>query len=187
MRWGVALVVVLLATAARAQVGDPDVQAARRHFDRGTELYQADKYEEAMREFVLAKELRPAPAFDYNIGRCLDRLERWREAADAYDRYLASTGDSEETRELRERVAMLRKRAADHAPSDATPRPTTTPDAPATVVRGAPASKPVYKRAWFWIVIGGGVVAIATGVALGVTLGRGGDGDGTHPIMDIRF
>lgn len=34
-----------------------------------------------------------------------------------------------------------------------------------------PASRPLHKRPWFWVVVGGAAVVVATGVALGVTLG----------------
>jgi hypothetical protein len=57
---------------------------------------------------------------------------------------------------------------------DLTPPPTTT--AVAQPIAEAP--KPVWKKAWFWGVIGGAVVVVAVGVGLGVGL-SGGDKDPT--------
>jgi tetratricopeptide (TPR) repeat protein len=178
--------VLLLSLAARAQI-DPDTQAAKRHFQRGTELYGQEKYEEAVKEFTTAKELKPNPAFDYNIGRCYDRLERWKEAADAYERYLAADPQASGAMEIQERIAVLRARQAP-PPGEKPPEVTPPPVTPANTLVSAPppAKKPVYKRAWFWAVIGGGAAAIAVGVALGVTLGSS-HNDASHPIMDVQF
>lgn len=180
---------LLLPALARAQE-DPDTQAARRHFTLGQQLYEQERYDDAVREFMTAKELKPIPAFDYNIGRCLDRLERWSEAADAYQRYLTADPHSAGAAELEQRIAVLRARTK----SEAKPPTTTPPATPATVTPATanvivaappPARRPVYKRAWFWVVVGGGAVAIALGVGLGLTLGHA--GDASHPIGDVRF
>ena len=37
---------------------------------------------------------RSLPAFDFNIARCLDRLERYEDAVAAYRRYLAASPDA---------------------------------------------------------------------------------------------
>ena len=69
-----ALILTLcLAGAARADV-DPDTEVARRHFQRGSQLYDAGHYDEAIAAFEAAKQAKPLPAFDYNIGRAYDRL-----------------------------------------------------------------------------------------------------------------
>ena len=46
-------------------------------------------------------------------------------------------------------------------------------------------ARPIYKRAWFWGAVVGGVAAVALGVGLGV--GLSGGGDGSHAIADVRF
>ena len=50
----------------------------------------------------------------------------------------------------------------------APPPASVPPDVAATA---PPPRRPLVKRAWFWAVIGGAVAVVATGVALGVTLG----------------
>jgi tetratricopeptide (TPR) repeat protein len=90
---------------------DPDSDAARRHFDLGLKHYDAARFTEAIREFDLARQLKPAPAFDYNIGRCHERLEAWGAAADAYTRYLAAEPRAPNAAALRARLEVLRARA----------------------------------------------------------------------------
>jgi tetratricopeptide (TPR) repeat protein len=183
--WGRVVVVLVAVTslggAARAGGGDdPDVQAARRHFKRGIELYQADSYEAAIAEFRTAAELKPSPAFDYNIGRCYDRLERWQEAADAYQRYIDAEPNALEAPELRERIATLRARKAK---SPSTPTVTTTPPPALDLTARPPERRPIYKRAWFWGVIASGVAVVAISVALGVVLGSPGDRSRAEPAV----
>lgn len=57
------------------------------------------------------------------MGRCLDRLGRWHEAADAYERFLIAKPDAPNALELRLRVVELRARHSDtHASlTDAVP------------------------------------------------------------------
>jgi tetratricopeptide (TPR) repeat protein len=104
-----------LAGSARsdAVAEDPDTVAARRHFDAGLELYGLERYVDAIREFELARAVRAIPAFDYNIGRCDERLERWADAIAAYERFLAASPPfAEESAQVRARLGVLRQRVA---------------------------------------------------------------------------
>jgi tetratricopeptide (TPR) repeat protein len=167
------ILLCLLAASAGAQ---PD--EARGHFDRGRELYDQGLFREAMSEFVEARTLMAAPAFDYNIGRCLEQLGQWGEAADAYGRYLPAAGEGE-VPVLRALIANLRQRQREAA---LRPAPIVTPT---TTALPPPVAKPIYKRGWFWGVLGGTVAAAALGVALGVTLGT--RPDPYHSIMGVQF
>jgi len=180
----------MVATLARAQAPDPDTQAARRHYQRGLGLYDQERYDDAIQEFNAAKELKPLPAFDYNIGRCQERLERWEEAAASYEHYLAATPDAPESATLEERIGVLRDRARRHdkPPNPAPPLP--PPATPQTLMAAPAASVPpkqIYKRGWFWGVVVGGVAVVAVGVGLGVGLSAHGAGDSSHPIMYVTF
>jgi tetratricopeptide (TPR) repeat protein len=105
------LLTLLLAHGAFAQVSlDPDTEIARRHFQAGRVKYEASEYEAALREFEAARKVRNLPAFDYNIARCLDRMERPAEAIAAYERYLAVIGEAPDAAEVRERVRILKER-----------------------------------------------------------------------------
>src|SRR5581483_10842462 len=105
-----ALAITLQAAVAAAQVHDPDTEAARNHYQRGSEHYAAGRYRDALDEFTRARRLKAMPALDYDIARCHDRLEEWAEAARAYQRYLSAVPDAPDAVELRARVELLRAR-----------------------------------------------------------------------------
>jgi tetratricopeptide (TPR) repeat protein len=128
------LAVVLLTFAATTASGeepivDPDTQIARRRFDRGTELYGAERYAEAVVEFEAARAVKPLPAFDYNIGLCHDRLEHPEAAVEAYQRYVAAKPDAPDAARVRERIGILKERIA-RATVRAPVPPAAKPEAP---------------------------------------------------------
>ena len=108
------LVAILLSAPLRASALDldADAEAARRRYMRGSQLYSQSKYRSALAAFEEARELKPLPAFDYNIARCLERLERWGEAVVAYRRFLAAAGDDPVRGEVVARVEELEARVA---------------------------------------------------------------------------
>jgi tetratricopeptide (TPR) repeat protein len=143
--WLAAALCLVVTGPARAQ-DDPDTESARRHFERAARLYERADYPAALVELREAKALRPSPQFDYNIGRCLDRMERWGEAADAYQRFVDALPDAPEASELRERIVRLRAR----------------------VPSVAPVRVPTYKRWWPWTLLG---VGVGAGLAIGLGVG----------------
>ncbi|MCU1277149.1 MAG: ligand-gated channel protein [bacterium] len=75
---------------------------------------------------------------------------------------------------------MSPPRPGEPPPTGAVPRPaeaapavaaTPAPSAAPVAVSTERTSRPLAKRPWFWVVVGGAAVVVATGVALGVTLG----------------
>lgn len=110
----VAILLALAGTALGAEPCDagPDLEISRRHFEAGTTDYLEGRFRDAINEFEAANRVRPAPAFEYNIGRCHDRLEEVAEAVASYERYLAAERDGKETREVRARVDVLKQRLA---------------------------------------------------------------------------
>ena len=109
-----ALIAVLHAGIAGAQaLPDPDTEVAQRHYASAVAAYDAQRYADALREFRLSRRTHAAPELDYNIGRCLDRLEQWDAAADAYARYAEQRPNGASVAELRERIVVLRKRGAE--------------------------------------------------------------------------
>ena len=89
---------------------DPDTAAARRHFEQGRELYGAGRFEAACAEFETANRVKPLPAFDYNLAKCNERLERWDAAIVAYERYLQNAPGGDAAPEVRARIDVLRAR-----------------------------------------------------------------------------
>src|SRR5262245_38010267 len=110
------LVVVMVMAAWPRAAGaagpddNPDLEIAQRRFVKGSEYYAAKSYEKAIEEFEAARRVMPAPEIDFNIARCLDRLERFQEAIVAYERYLGAAKDAADAAEVRERVGVLRTR-----------------------------------------------------------------------------
>jgi hypothetical protein len=127
----VAMMVILLhaVTLHAGPILSPDEEVARREFAEGVRAYTEGEYDEALRRFSTAQIAHPAPEFDYNIGRCQDRLGHWQQALDAYERYVDARPNGEQAQEVRERIAVLRARIAP-APTatvEVTDRPLVTP------------------------------------------------------------
>jgi tetratricopeptide (TPR) repeat protein len=141
----IALALALASGSARA-IEDPDTEIARRHFEAGRDHYEAGDYQSALKEFEAARAARPLAAFDFNIGRCYDRLERPADAVAAYERYLAAAPDAPDAAEVRERIGVLKRRIAVESP----PPPPPTPPPP-----------PSRKRLIAPIAVGGAAVVVA--------------------------
>jgi tetratricopeptide (TPR) repeat protein len=179
------LLLLVVPSAARA-IGedDPDVEIARRHFDKGARAYQAHDYANALGEFLEARRVKPLPAFDYNIGRCYDRLERYEEAVTFYERYLATHPGEPDQSEVTARVKVLKQRigekgsGAPPTPPPAAPVPEMhAPIAPAPPVLAPaaptePAPSPSTSREYLApILVGVGAVAVlAAGTGLVVSV-----------------
>ncbi len=68
-----------LLAAGEARAGD---QAnLKKHYEKAMELYDQEDYEGALEAFVKAKFYRPGWELGVNIARCLEKLERYGEAA----------------------------------------------------------------------------------------------------------
>lgn len=169
-----ALLGLLLSSTARAQPAmDPDAEVARRDYQKGVAAYDHGDYEQALSAFRAAQQIHPSPDFDYNIARCLDWLGRWSEAADAYERFVSSQPNAPDAATLRERIGILRARAA----NPASPTPAASPPAPphpAALPAQALALAPVPEerssqgrlRVAAWIVGAGAVALAATGAGV---------------------
>jgi tetratricopeptide (TPR) repeat protein len=157
-----ALALLLVAGAARAQSEDPDEEIARRHFKQGSAFYLANDYARALAEFELAARAHPAPALDFNIARCHDRLEHADQAIAYYRKYLTSS--PKDAAEIQARIEKLQPRAAPLRPAQDRAEPPKPPIVPAA----APVENEPPRRSWK-APIGLGVATLAvaiTGVAL---------------------
>ena len=81
--------------------------------DTGHTVFIRYRYAAAAAEFEAGDRIHPSPDFAFNIGRCYDRLERWREAAkleriDLADLVRKYTGEAAD-RILGDRPAVKRK------------------------------------------------------------------------------
>ncbi len=161
-RWAVLLALSsLLASSAQAERGPSCEQDPQcwKDLARGSKLAEAGEYATALPIFLDAYQRVPDPRLQINIGRSLYRLQRYDEAIAAFQRYQATAPASAPAQE--QEVVRRFIAEAQLAKLQSTPTPTPTP--PPT-----PPKTPVYKKWWFWTLIG---VGVAGGVAAGVVVG----------------
>jgi tetratricopeptide (TPR) repeat protein len=91
---------------------DPDAEIAKRHFAIGANLYQDQNYAAALAEFETAAGVYSAPELEFNIARCLDRLERSEDAVHHYESFLRAQPNAADAAEVRARISLLRRRLA---------------------------------------------------------------------------
>jgi hypothetical protein len=91
---------------------DATLEEAARHFEEGTRLYIAGRYQQAIDEFEAANAIAPAPANLFNLARCHEKLGEFRTAFAFYDRYLADA-DAPDREVVERRVADLRAMPVD--------------------------------------------------------------------------
>jgi tetratricopeptide (TPR) repeat protein len=154
------------AAAQPVVTADPDADLARKHFQHGLVLYNDGRFDAAVREFEAARELKPLPAFDFNIARCYERLEYWERAAAEYERYLLHAPGAPEAAEVRERIPVLRaraRRAARTATATAPPTESSARPAAAAATMAAPSSRARSLQIAAWAVGGFAVAAAVAG------------------------
>ena len=180
-------IVCMLAAAAAAQpakaptAADPKVEA-KRLFDEATEHYKVAEFTQALTGYEAAYALFKAPAFLFNIAQCHFQLQTWDRAIFFFESYLREQPDAANRslvedlmREARERQAAARqaeqhkldlekerleleRRESEHLAKELELQ---------TLSLTAPKEPPVYKKWWFWSIVGGVAVAsIATTVAI---------------------
>ncbi|MEO8552225.1 MAG: tetratricopeptide repeat protein [Kofleriaceae bacterium] len=88
------ILLLLLLGAAPARADDSPITQAGEHFDRGVGLYGEADYRAALVEFRRAYEIAPNAAVLYNLGQTYYQLQNYASALDAFERYLAESGDS---------------------------------------------------------------------------------------------
>ncbi len=183
----VAFCAALSPAAAAEQSGGEDSVAAsdpcltdnlcRGHYDEARKAFKDKHYEEAHKEYKSAYERRQAPWLLINIGRCLQRLGRNKEALDYYQRYLKADPNPkpELVAAANGYIEQVKAGIVDEPEAKPEPKPEPKPDSQLTTAHpqpsptaGEPEKTPVYKKWWFWTIIG---VVVAGGVAGGVVGG----------------
>src|SRR4051812_12298103 len=105
------VLLALLPAPSVAVADEADTELARRRFETGKLLYDRGRYDQALVELQSAQASLQRPELDYNIGLCLDKLGRAREAADALERYIQARPDDGEAAGIWQLIAELRARA----------------------------------------------------------------------------
>ena len=93
--------------AGSAGPSKPQMQAAKKFFDRGQELYKEGKFEAAWIEFSSAYEIAPLPDLVFNLARCEVKMNRIKEAIGHYNEFLKMRPDDPESDRIRDEVTRL--------------------------------------------------------------------------------
>lgn len=156
-----------------------------RHYKRGLALYQQKDYAGAIEEMTAAYEERQLPRILLNIGQAYRKIGKAREALSFYERYLKAEPDAPATIQIEIQSYIAQTKALIEAPvgqnaDRGEPAPNgwdretgkITPEY-AAQLREEERRKPIYKKPWFWAVIGGGAAAVlAIGIGVGVAKSR---------------
>jgi tetratricopeptide (TPR) repeat protein len=134
------LVIAALLCSSLAQAGDREI--ARKRYEMGLLLFQRGSYADALKELQAAKAALDRPEFDYNIGLCLEKLDRPQEAAEALERFVGARPNDPEAAGIRRRIAELRTRQPEPPPPPE-PKEALPPPPRETAPAPAPSSEPV--------------------------------------------
>jgi tetratricopeptide (TPR) repeat protein len=165
-------------------------QAAPKHTDKreieARKAFAAGQYEQALDLYTQLYADKVHPTYLRNVGRCYQNLKQPDKAINAFRDYLRQAKDLKpaERKEIEDYIAEMedlhkqqeaQQAAAVPAPSSPPTLPPTPPAAPDTQSTGRaelltaqnpsepPPPTPVYKRAWFWGVVGVAVVGAVVG------------------------
>src|SRR5580765_3342954 len=125
---------LLQAGAAHAQGKETSADskaAAKEHYTRGTSFYDLGRYDEAIKEFEAAYELKNDPAFLYNLAQSYRQAGNHEQALHFYKTYLrylpkgANRTDIEEKIKVEEQAVAQKGTATTPPPNTGTT--TTTP------------------------------------------------------------
>lgn len=172
----------------------PSVQkTVRELIESATRAYQAGDYAKAATDYFAAYEKKPLAALLFNVAQSHRKAGRYQEALTLYERFVKEDPKSTLVPEAeahatamraqieaakssaeRESAERLAKQRTEEAEALARAHEAERKKAEAALLlmatKKAEQSKPVYKKAWFWVVIGGVVAAgVATTVAVVLT------------------
>ena len=119
--------------SARAD-GDP-IEVAKREFEEGKAAFERGEYESSVEHFVAAQRIAPAPSLTYNLGLVYERMGRFTDAANTFDKYLEElpAPSSKDERQFRDNLKQrsksnrLRAQSKPTAPANPVPPPPTSP------------------------------------------------------------
>jgi hypothetical protein len=187
-------IAIVIASTARAQPSEFE-----RHVSAAQQRYEAQDFEAAIVELETAYRLKPVRRLLFNLGMAHRRLGHALQALDYFERFRAARGPQDGDVPIDRYIAEMRIKvtsAEPPAPPAETPDPPlllkvdlgdkNDPQAPAAAVVSAPPpakKKPLYRRWWLWTTVGVSAAAVATAIALGVTLGGSQSGNsGPFPV-----
>jgi tetratricopeptide (TPR) repeat protein len=168
------------------------VEECRLTFESARRLSDSRQYNAALTGYEKAYSIRPSSWLLINIGRVQQKLGRPAEAITSFNRFLADADQQpaeavaaarEYLKQAESDVAAARERERQGSQTVSTRSMTAAIEPTAAKAE----AKPVYKKWWFWLVLGGATAAVATAVAVGVTAGAASSAEPQHAPFHIAF
>ena len=166
--------------APAAQAPDPSKLEAKQLTQAANQDYTLGRFEEALDKYSRAYEKFKAPELLFNIGQCHKNLHEKDRAVFFFQGFLRAKPDAQNRKLVEDMIVELKAEIArDEQAAREKERleqqrllmaqndDTTPPGLRA----GKSPETPVYKKPWFWVVIGTGVAVVAGGVATAVYFG----------------
>lgn len=185
--------VATLSFGGMARAGDPRAEA-KSHFERGSVLFDLQRYDEAATEYEAAYEARPDPALLFNLGQAYRAARKPERAIRAYTSFLRRTPQAKNRAEIEARIEEMKaleiqqkkdaeaataaaeaKAKADAEAAKAPPPVVETPPPPPQ-----PRTVPPQVRTLKWAGLGLGLGGIAVGL-----IGAGVYGAGAAAFLKI--
>jgi tetratricopeptide (TPR) repeat protein len=204
LRWGWlgGLVVISCLVGAGVARAD-DAAAAGDLFKKGQAHYAVGEYEAAAEAYQNAYKLKPDPALLFNAAQSLRLGGKLDRALILYRNYLRFYPQASNVETVQGHISKLEQqieseRAAATTPPAVDPArvspvpsaapPISEPPAVAdTAPPPAPPERPLYKKPWFWGVVGAVAVAAAVGVAIAVaSSGESGTWNNLPDVRELR-
>ena len=188
--------------------GNAAAQAAPRtpkeFIGRATQKFSAGDFAGAIDDYRAAYQQRPLPTLLFNIAQAHRKSGNWQEALTTYERFLKEDPkstlapeaeahaaamrakiDAEKSLAERETAERLAQQRAEEAEALAKAREEERKKAEAALLLATtqPKKPPLYKRPWFWVVVGGvAVAAIGVGIGVGLYLREPSSDLGPRPV-----
>jgi tetratricopeptide (TPR) repeat protein len=192
---------------------------AKKLFERAEKAYNLARFQKALALYSKAYELLPMAGFLFNIGQCHRMLGNFKRALFFYKGYLRGGKNIANRKLVLQLIKKTQKKLAEKKHATPTPntgqqrgatraggqlrtggrtggaakdgksnRPDFMP--PPTTPKRKKRARPVYKKWWFWTVIGVGAALVAGAVTGGVLAANRGDESeppsGTLGVVDLR-
>lgn len=158
----------------------PAELSAKELTSRGIRDFQTGQFDAAVEAFSAAYVLSPNPMFLFNIGQAHRKAGHPREALTNYQLFLRKAPDSPLRPETEAYIALVQAQLQTPAAnSRLAPEPSTARDVHSSPpmpgdhggrTATSPAHEAVYKKGWFYAVLGGSALLIGTSIGLGVFL-----------------
>lgn len=189
--------------AAASQPAPADPKTPKEFIGRATQRFSAGDYAGAIDDYRAAYQLRQLPTLIFNIAQAHRKAGQFQEALANYEQFLKDDPKStlapeaeahatamrakleaEKSSLEREAATRLAQQRVDEAEALAKAREEERRKAEAALLLATTTKKvPIYKKPWFWLVVGGvAAAAIGAGVGVGLYLREPSSDLGTRPV-----